>query len=82
VQQSYSRPEETEADRGGMTLAHAAGYDPTAALGVLKRFQQLQGNTPSDAEIMFGTEPGDAQRVQSVKEYLQSQGWQGRYYQY
>lgn len=79
---SYSRQEESEADRYGLVYAHAAGYDPTAAVRVLQKFQEIQGRDPNDFEIMFDTHPGNTQRLDGVKSYLKSQGWQGRYYQY
>jgi len=79
---SYSRQEESEADRYGLIYAHAAGYDATAAVRVLQKFQEIQGRNPSDVEVMFDTHPGNTQRLDGVKNYLKSQGWQGRYYQY
>lgn len=79
---SYSRDEEFEADRGGMAYTHAAGYDPTAAVAVLEKFQEIQGDDPSDFEIMFETHPGNTRRLDEVRAYLRQQGWHGKYYQY
>ncbi len=76
----YSRDEELEADRYGLIYTHAAGYDPTAAIGVLKKFQELQGREPSKFEIMFATHPGDNTRIDAVQGYLKAQGWSGAYY--
>ncbi len=78
---SYSRDEELESDRYGLLYSHAAGYDPTAAIGVLRKFQELQGREPSDFEIMFSTHPGDDTRIHGVEDYLEKQGWSGKYYQ-
>ncbi|MFW5868913.1 MAG: M48 family metalloprotease, partial [Armatimonadota bacterium] len=49
--QHYSRDNEFEADRIGSKYAAAAGYDPTAAIPVLRKFRELQGSDPSDLEI-------------------------------
>jgi predicted Zn-dependent protease len=76
----YSRTEESEADRYGLIYSHAAGYDPTASLAVLKKFQELQGREPSNFEIMFATHPGDNTRINDVQGYLKAQGWGGAYY--
>ena len=73
----YSRNEESEADRYGLMYSHAAGYDPTAAIAVLKKFQELQGSEPSKLEIMFATHPGDNTRINAVEAYLKTQGWGG-----
>ncbi len=79
---SYSRNEELEADRGGLTYTHAAGYDPTAAVAVLQKFQEIQGQEPNDFEIMFETHPGNTRRLDEVRAHLRNQGWRGKYYQY
>ena len=76
----YSRDEESEADRYGLLYSHAAGFDPTAALGVLKKFQELQGKEPSKFEIMLSTHPGDNSRINAVQAYLDQQGWSGKYH--
>ncbi len=77
---SYSRDQEFESDRYGLVYSHAAGYDPTAAIGVLRKFQELQGREPSNFEIMFATHPGDDSRINHVQDYLKGQGWSGAYY--
>ena len=76
----YSRDEELEADRYGLVYTHAAGYDPSAAISVLRKFQELQGREPSNLEIMFATHPGDDTRINNVQSYLKSRNWGGAYY--
>jgi len=76
----YGRDNEFEADRGGMLYAHNAGYDPTAAVAVLKLFQEIQGSEPNDFEIMFATHPGNQDRINHAKDYIQKMGWHGAYY--
>jgi len=77
----YGRDNEFEADRMGMRFSHAAGYDPTATVAVLRHFQELQGRDPSDFAIMFMTHPGNDDRINHAKQYLEDQGWSGQYYQ-
>ncbi len=76
----YGRDNEFEADRMGMLYAHNAGYDPTAAVAVLKLFQQIQGREPNDFEIMFATHPGNDDRINHARDYIEKMGWSGAYY--
>lgn len=78
--QNYSRDNEYEADRIGCKYAAAAGYDPTAALPVLQKFRELQGKDPSDLEILFHSHPGNDDRANSVRRYLDNNNLYGRYY--
>lgn len=76
----YGRDNEFEADRMGMLYAHNAGYDPTAAVAVLKLFQEIQGSEPNDFEIMFATHPGNKDRINHAKGHIEKMGWSGAYY--
>ncbi len=76
----YSRDQEFEADRYGMLYAYRAGYDPTAAVAVLRTFQRLQRDEPSDFELLFATHPGNQSRINACIAYLRKQGWSGRYF--
>lgn len=76
----YGRDNEYEADRTGMLCAHNAGYDPTAAVAVLQTFQEIQGREPNDLEIMFATHPGNQDRINHTKGYIEQMGWRGKYY--
>lgn len=78
--QNYSRDNEYEADRVGTKYAAEAGYDPTAALPVLQKFRELQGSDPSDLEILFHSHPGNTDRENAVKRFLDSNNLYGRYY--
>ena len=77
---SYSRDNEYEADRMGMLYAHAAGYDPTAAVAVLETFQEIQKNNPNSLELMFATHPGNTERLEQSQRYLTQEGWSGHWY--
>ncbi len=75
----YGRDNEYEADRMGMLYAHNAGYDPTAAVAVLQTFQEIQGREPNDLAIMFGTHPGNQDRINHARNYIARMGWSGKY---
>ncbi len=79
--QDYGRDNELEADRYGARYAYQAGYDPTAALAVMEEFRRIQGEDPSDFEILFMSHPGSTERSDSLKSYLRQKGWSGQYFQ-
>ena len=76
----YGRDNEYEADRMGMRYAYNAGYDPTVAVAVLQTFQEIQGREPNNFEIMFATHPGNQDRINHAKGYVEQMGWRGAYY--
>jgi predicted Zn-dependent protease len=78
--QSYSRDQESEADRVGLDFAHGAGYDPTASLAVIGEFKKLQGKDPNQLELLFDSHPGNTTRENALKAYLKQKGWHGRYF--
>ena len=78
--QDYGRDNEIMADRLGCRWAAGAGYDPTASLAVLETFKRLQGSDPNDFEILFMSHPGNTEREDSVKRYLDEQHYTGQYY--
>jgi metalloendopeptidase OMA1, mitochondrial len=66
----YSRQDELEADRVGMTYMAQAGYDPRAAVRVWER---LSGATDDQVErvlSIFSTHPRDYKRTQALKRHL------------
>lgn len=78
--QNYGRDNELMADRLGIRWAAGAGYDPTAVLPVLEAFKRIQGSDPSDFELLFLSHPGNNDRENAAKRYLDQQGYRGRYY--
>lgn len=78
--QDYGRDNELMADRLGIRWAAAAGYDPTAVLPVLAAFKAIQGRDPNDFEILFMSHPGNSDRENAAKRYMDQQGYRGRYY--
>ena len=65
----YSRRQESEADRIGLTLMAKAGYDPSAAPGFWTRF----GNVNQGVQLpeFMSTHPSDAQRAQDLLNLLE-----------
>ncbi len=78
--QEYSRDNEYEADRNALGYMFNAGYDPTAALPVIAKFQELQGSDPNNFELLFMTHPGNTDRSDAIKKELSKNGWSGAYY--
>lgn len=67
----YSRLQESEADRIGLTYMARAGYDPKEAIGFWERFaaynkQQGGGGTPT----FLRTHPVDTVRIEQIKKWL------------
>ena len=64
----YSRRQESEADRIGLTLMAKAGYDPSAAPGFWTRFANVNqgGQTPE----FMSTHPSDARRAHDLLQLL------------
>jgi predicted Zn-dependent protease len=69
LHKAYSRDQELDADRFGVRLAQAAGFDPQAAIRLLHR---LQANSSGEAALSsyFSTHPPFEERVQAVIQYL------------
>ncbi|NSW56034.1 MAG: M48 family metalloprotease [Armatimonadetes bacterium] len=77
----YGRDKELQADHQGLKYSANAGYDPTAAIAVIKVFQSLHGQTdPSKLELLFMTHPGDNTRINQVKRLCDKYGYRGKYY--
>lgn len=86
----YTKDRELEADRAGLELAVAAGYSPSGATEVMKRFMRLQqamyrpAASPLD-ELMrvpiaslreyFRTHPPAQDRIQTMEKQIQARGW-------
>lgn len=67
----YSRTDEYEADKGGLTAMHRAGYDPNASIAMLKRLQAGGGSQNRTVNGWFGSHPLTENRVQKVREMIQ-----------
>jgi predicted Zn-dependent protease len=68
INMKYGRGDELEADKWGVRLAYAAGYDPQAIFGVMKILEEAGGggNQPE----FLSTHPKPANRVEYAKEVL------------
>jgi beta-barrel assembly-enhancing protease len=77
----YGRDKELQADAQGLTYSQKAGYDPTAAIGVIKVFQSMSGGKdPSKLELLFMSHPGDNTRIAAVQARCKKMGYKGKYY--
>jgi len=61
----YSRGQETEADRLGLTFMAMAGYDPNSAVAFWQRMAaKSEGNAPPE---FLSTHPSDASRIREIQ---------------
>jgi len=68
----YSRKHELEADRLGVDFMKAAGYDPRQAVTLWEKMQAQSGSRPP---TFMSTHPSDAQRIETLRQYIASRGW-------
>lgn len=62
----YSRNQELEADRLGLTSMAKAGYDPRAAIALWQKMQ-AQGDRPP---VFMSTHPGPEQRIERLRQLM------------
>jgi len=71
LETAYSRDRELEADRLGVRLAAAAGYDPQASLTLFTALAALKkAPEPLDLGAYFSSHPTFDVRMQSIRQYL------------
>jgi predicted Zn-dependent protease len=71
MRSAYSQDQELFADRLGARLAHAAGYDPRAALHMLKALSMLHTEHPEiPLAEYFATHPPFRTRIAELESYL------------
>jgi len=63
---SYSRKNESEADKIGLFYMARAGYDPRAAVEVWKRAYQRKGDQTS----IYASHPSSGERAKALEKYL------------
>ena len=68
VLMSFGRDQESEADRVGLILAAAAGYDPRAAIGVWERMRAA--NTGGRPPEFLSTHPSEETRIANIRRHL------------
>jgi beta-barrel assembly-enhancing protease len=71
LETAYSRDRELEADRLGVRLARAAGYDPEAAIKLLGRLADLKAAAGQEGlGEYFSTHPTFDLRIRSIRQFL------------
>lgn len=71
LETAYSRDHELEADRLGVRLARAAGYDPQAGIRLLGRLAELKAAPdPLNLGEYFSTHPTFDLRIRSIQQFL------------
>jgi predicted Zn-dependent protease len=75
LETAYSRDNELEADKLGVRLASAAGYDPQGSIRLLSRLALLhQSPAPLTLGEYFSTHPTAEIRIQAIRRYLARKG--------
>lgn len=67
---SYSRNQESEADRLGLVFMALAGYDPTEAIGFWERMMEAKGAAGGAPPEFLSTHPSDVRRINDIKKLL------------
>ncbi len=71
LETAYSRDNELDADKLGVRLAVAAGYDPQGAIRLLARLARLhQSPDPLALGEYLSTHPAAEVRIQAIRRYL------------
>jgi len=71
LETAYSRDQELEADRLGIRLVEAAGYEPQASVRLLKRLAELKAMPdPLNLGAYFSTHPTFDLRIRSIRQCL------------
>lgn len=66
----YSRKQELEADRMGLTYMAKAGYDPREAIAFWQRFKAWSDNRGGQTLEFLSTHPLDSKRIKELKKCL------------
>ena len=74
----FSRENEFEADRLGVSFAHRARFDAGAGLVFMQRLHAAEGRDPSQFETIFRTHPALGDRIVRVREQLRGLGYRVR----
>lgn len=67
---SFSRTQESEADRVGLILAAHAGYDPRAAVGLWQRMRDSSRNRGGRPPEFLSTHPAEDTRIAEIRRHL------------
>ena len=71
IESTYSQELELEADKLGVLLTHAAGYNPRAAITLLERLNQYKTKENKlDIGSYFSTHPPFSERIYNISEQL------------
>lgn len=68
----FSRAQESEADRIGIDLMHAAGYNVREAIVFWQRMSASGGSRPPE---MLSTHPDPASRIADIRNHINQRGW-------
>jgi len=70
ILRGFSREQELEADRRGVTLAAKMGYDETAMATFFQTLLTTEGQSPNGIVALLQTHPATAERISAIKTYI------------
>ena len=76
---AYSRGQEREADRLGVSYLRCGGYDPSAAVRMLEKLHRLRmasGESTNSLHKLLSTHPVDDERITMIKKYITGEATQ------
>ncbi|HLV60248.1 MAG TPA: M48 family metallopeptidase [Fredinandcohnia sp.] len=74
---AYSREDEAEADRFGLSYLAAAGYDPQAMVSFFRKLERLEGEGSSAVDRFFASHPSSADRARELEAQIRALGLRG-----
>jgi predicted Zn-dependent protease len=78
VMLQYSRDDELEADRIGVTYAARGGYDPWGMVRFFEKLREKEGKGPSHLETYFRTHPRTQDRINRITAYIRKHEGSGQ----
>ncbi|MGE3492974.1 MAG: M48 family metalloprotease [Vicinamibacterales bacterium] len=69
-QLSFSREQESQADRLGIHIAYDAGYDPRALAALFQKFESMEPSSRKAWDLMARTHPFSIDRMNAINDYV------------
>jgi predicted Zn-dependent protease len=70
----FSRDDEREADRVGLTIMQRAGWDPRGMPEFMETLRRAQGRDPGSVEVFLSSHPAPGERAAALRKTLGSRG--------
>ena len=71
----YSRDDELDADRRGLSYAHFAGYDPMGMIRVFEKFEQVERRAGGDRNEWLRSHPLNLSRISRATTLIENENY-------